>query len=107
MISYSNPVELSVIVPLYNEESNIDYLFERLLLVLEEITNSYEIVCVNDGSKDRTLDCLVKCHQRNPAIKVVDLSRNFGKEVALTAGLDYASGAAIIPIDADLQTLQN
>ncbi|MGF1479121.1 MAG: glycosyltransferase family 2 protein [Cyanophyceae cyanobacterium] len=96
-------VELSVVVPLYNEEANIDYLFEQLLLVLKESHTTYEIVCVNDGSRDRTLARLVEYHQRCPEIKVVNLSRNFGKEIALTAGLDYATGAAIIPIDADLQ----
>lgn len=98
-----NPVELSVVVPLYNEELNIDYLFERLVSVLDGMNTSYEIVCVNDGSKDNTLQRLVEYHHRNPVIKVVNLSRNFGKEVALTAGIDYAMGSAVIPIDADLQ----
>lgn len=97
------PPELSVVVPLYNEEQNIDYLVERLVSVLERLGTTYEIVCVNDGSKDDTLNCLVAHHHRNPAIKVVNLSRNFGKEIALTAGIDYAIGAAVIPIDADLQ----
>ncbi len=103
MSSDINSVELSVIVPVYNEELNIDYLFERLLSVLETLDTSYEIVCVNDGSKDNTLKCLIEHHHRNPVIKVVNLSRNFGKEVALSAGLDYATGAAVVPIDADLQ----
>ena len=98
-----NSVELSIVVPLYNEESNIHYLFERLLVVLKGMKTTYEIVCVNDGSKDSTLMCLIDQHKSNSAIKVVNLARNFGKEVALTAGLDYATGAAIIPIDADLQ----
>jgi glycosyltransferase involved in cell wall biosynthesis len=71
--------------------------------VLETLDTSYEIVCVNDGSKDNTLKCLIEHHHRNPVIKVVNLSRNFGKEVALSAGLDYATGAAVVPIDADLQ----
>lgn len=96
-------IELSVVVPLYNEESNIDYLFEQLLSVLKESQSTYEIVCVNDGSRDNTLARLVEYHQRCPAIKVINLSRNYGKEIALTAGLDYATGTAIIPIDADLQ----
>ncbi len=99
----NDQVEISVVVPLYNEEPNIDYLFERLLLVLDAMNISYEIVCVNDGSQDNTLKCLVEYHHRHPGIKVVNLSRNFGKEVALTAGIDYAGGAAVIPIDADLQ----
>ena len=98
-----NITEISIVVPLYNEEKNIDYLFERLTSVLNKITSSYEIVCVNDGSKDNTLECLIEQNRYNPAIKVVNLSRNFGKEIALTAGIDYATGAAVIPIDADLQ----
>jgi glycosyltransferase involved in cell wall biosynthesis len=96
-------VELSVVIPFYNEEANIDYLFKRLIAVLDQLETTYEIVCVNDGSKDNTLNILIKQHQLNPAIKVVNLSRNFGKEIALTTGLDYAIGRAVIPIDADLQ----
>jgi polyisoprenyl-phosphate glycosyltransferase len=103
MSSHLNSVELSIVVPLYNEEANIDYLFERLKSVLDKMQTNYEIVCINDGSKDNTLFCLIQHHQQNSAIKVVNLSRNFGKEIALTAGIDYATGAAIIPIDADLQ----
>ncbi|MDY6786034.1 MAG: glycosyltransferase family 2 protein [Cyanobacteriota bacterium] len=98
-----DPIELSIVVPVYNEEPNLDYLFERLEGVLARLKMSYEIVCVNDGSQDKTLACLVEHHRRNPAIKAIDLSRNFGKEIALTAGLDYALGSAIILIDADLQ----
>ncbi|NES05942.1 MAG: glycosyltransferase family 2 protein [Okeania sp. SIO2F4] len=96
-------VQLSIVIPCYNEEPNIDYLFERLISVLEPLEMTYEIVCVNDGSKDNTLKLLVEYHQRNPTIKVVNFSRNFGKEIALTAGIDYTTGDAIIPIDADLQ----
>lgn len=96
-------VEISLVIPFYNEESNIDYLFERVLAVLNQLKTSYEIICVNDGSQDKTLKILVEYHSHNPAIKIVNLSRNFGKEIALTAGLDYANGAAIIPLDADLQ----
>ena len=96
-------VEISVIIPLYNESEGIEHLFARLTPVLEELQTSYEIICINDGSQDDTLNKLIKCWQRNPAIKIVNLSRNFGKEIALTAGIDYASGAAVIPIDADLQ----
>ena len=94
---------LSVVVPLYCEESNVDYLFKRLERVLDDLDLSYEIVCVDDGSHDNTLQALNEHHRRNSCIKVVALSRNFGKELALTAGIDYAVGAAVIPIDADLQ----
>ncbi len=103
MLTTEKNVQLSIVVPCYNEEPNIDYLFERLISVLEPLEMTYEIVCVNDGSKDNTLKLLVEYHQRNPAIKVVNFSRNFGKEIALTAGIDYTTGDAVIPIDADLQ----
>ncbi len=103
MIYPSSEIEISIVVPLYCEESNIDHLFERLLQALIPLKSSYEIVCIDDGSKDNTLLRLIEHHQRNPAIQVVALSRNFGKELALTAGIDYARGQAVIPIDADLQ----
>ncbi len=103
MTSKISTIELSIVVPLYNEEENIDYLFERLITVLDRLQTSYEIVCINDGSRDNTLKYLIDYHQKNPTIKVINLSRNFGKEIALTAGIDYTTGAAIIPIDADLQ----
>ena len=103
MSSPPDSVELSIVVPLFNEEANINYLIERLISALDILQTTYEIVCVNDGSRDNTLKLLVDYHEHNSAIKVVNLSRNFGKEIALTAGIDYATGAAIIPIDADLQ----
>ncbi len=103
MLSNQIPVRISVVVPLYNEEENIDALFGRLLAVLEALNTSYEVICVNDGSRDNTLKNLVEYHQRYPQIKVVNLSRNFGKDTAMSAGIDYSQGMAVIPIDADLQ----
>lgn len=96
-------MEISVVVPLYNEAPNIDQLFKRLLSVLDRLNLTYEIICIDDGSRDNTLTNLIDYHQRYPEIKVIELSRNFGKEIALTAGLDYARGKAVIPIDGDLQ----
>ena len=96
-------VEISIVVPVHNEAAGIEAFFAELLPVLEGLGTSWEVVCVNDGSTDATLEMLVGFHERTPAIKVVNLSRNFGKDVALSAGFDYASGAAVIPIDADLQ----
>jgi glycosyltransferase involved in cell wall biosynthesis len=96
-------VELSLVVPCYNEEAVLDRLFARLEPVLEALGLSYEIICVNDGSRDGTLEGLLAHRERNQAIKILDLSRNFGKETALTAGLDACRGRAIIPLDADLQ----
>ncbi|NJL56052.1 glycosyltransferase family 2 protein [bacterium] len=103
MSQNSNQVCLSIVVPLYNEELNVDCLFERLETTCDRLNHTYEIVCVDDGSRDSTLQRLVEHHYRNPKIKVIALSRNFGKEIALTAGIDYATGRAVIPIDADLQ----
>ncbi len=95
--------QLSLVVPMYNEEEALPIFLERVLPIVEGITSNYEVVCVNDGSRDRTLSMLLDENTQNPRIKVIDLTRNFGKEIALTAGLDYASGNAIIPLDADLQ----
>ena len=103
MSSNLDSSEISVVIPLYNESENIEYLFTRLIAVLDTLQINYEIICVNDGSRDNTLEKLIQCNQQNPVIKVINLSRNFGKEIALTAGIDHAVGAAIIPIDADLQ----
>jgi glycosyltransferase involved in cell wall biosynthesis len=88
---------------MYNEEEALDGFFGRLQRALQTVTPSYEIVCVNDGSRDLTLARLRQAAERDDRIKVVNLSRNFGKEIALSAGLDHASGDAVIPIDADLQ----
>lgn len=95
--------ELSLVVPMYNEEAAIGRFFERVRPVLDACGCRYEIVCVNDGSRDGTLDRLVAEARSDRRIRVLDLSRNFGKEAALTAGIDHARGAAVIPIDADLQ----
>ena len=98
-----DPPLLSVVVPMYNEAEGVDHLFARLVPVLEAITPDFEIVCVDDGSSDLTLASLTIQNERDGRIKVVSLSRNFGKDTALSAGLDYVSGQAVIPIDADLQ----
>ncbi|MFM7441620.1 MAG: glycosyltransferase, partial [Snowella sp.] len=85
-------IDLSIIIPFYNEEKNLDYLFERIISVLYQLKMTYEIICINDGSKDNTLFNLIQYHKQNSAIKIINFSRNFGKEIALTAGLDYAQG---------------
>jgi glycosyltransferase involved in cell wall biosynthesis len=95
--------ELSLVVPFYNEEDGCAAFFARIVPILEGLTPEYEIVCVNDGSSDRTCQLLVAEHLRNRRVKLLNLSRNFGKEQALTAGLDHAAGQAVIPLDADLQ----
>ena len=96
---------ISIVIPVHNEEEGIkDFLDKKLLPVLEKITQyKKEIILVDDGSSDHTLLILQKYGESSPNTKVVALSRNFGKEAALSAGLDYASGAAAITIDADGQ----
>ena len=96
-------IELSVVSPVYNEENNIDYFFDKILPVLDSLEVSYEVICINDGSTDGTIHKILAFHQINPRIKLINLSRNFGKDNALTAGLHYASGRAVVPIDIDLQ----
>lgn len=98
-----NAPVLSIVIPMFNEEEGVAPLFARLLPILQETGLVWEIVCVNDGSRDLTLSHLQEWHRKNPRIKLVDLSRNFGKDIALSAGLDYTKGAAVIPLDADLQ----
>ncbi|MDE7012551.1 MAG: glycosyltransferase family 2 protein, partial [Mailhella sp.] len=94
---------ISIIAPMYNEEAAIDIFFAEMRNFLAECPYQYEIVCVNDGSKDNTLDILKKYAEEDNRIKIVSFSRNFGKERALYAGLKYSSGDAVIPIDVDLQ----
>jgi polyisoprenyl-phosphate glycosyltransferase len=95
---------LSLVVPFYNEEETIGQFFSRVIPALEAIEQvDFEIVCVNDGSKDRTLQLLVEQAEADFRVRVVDFSRNFGKEAALSAGLAEAKGDIVIPFDADLQ----
>ena len=88
---------------MFNESENVSVFYDRVRSVLDALDEPWEIVCVNDGSRDDTLHHLLALHARDARIVVLDLTRNFGKEAALTAGLDHASGQAIIPMDADLQ----
>lgn len=94
---------LSLVVPMFNESDNIDPLFARLVPVLDGFGVSWEVVCVDDGSRDDTVAKVVAQHHQDPRIKLVELSRNFGKEKALSAGLHHTSGQAVAMIDADLQ----
>lgn len=88
---------------MYNEEENIWEFYYQLKEVLDSIDITWELICVNDGSKDQTLYLLHQVKEQDHRVKIISLSRNFGKEGALTAGMNYAKGSAIIPMDADLQ----
>jgi glycosyltransferase involved in cell wall biosynthesis len=94
---------LSVIVPVFNEEAVLPVFHRRLAAVLDTLDADCEIVFVNDGSSDRTIALLGEFNRSDPRVAVIDLSRNFGKEVAMTAGLDFSHGDAVVVIDADLQ----
>lgn len=95
---------LSLVVPFYNEEEAISLFFEQVIPELETIPGvRFEIVCVNDGSRDQTLRLLVQYSLSDERIRVIDLTRNFGKEAALSAAIDEARGDIIVPFDADLQ----
>ena len=94
---------LSIVVPAYDEETVLPEFHRRLSAVLQALPWQAEVVYVNDGSTDGTLTVMDHLKESDPRVAIVDLSRNFGKEIALTAGLDHASGDAVVVIDADLQ----
>ncbi len=96
-------VDLSVIVPCFNEATVLPLLQPRLLKVLEALQESWEVVLIDDGSADATLDQLREMHTADPRFKVLSFSRNFGHQAAISAGLSYVSGRIVAIIDADLQ----
>ncbi|HEX2555818.1 MAG TPA: glycosyltransferase family 2 protein [Microvirga sp.] len=103
MASPLSSPELSVVIPVYNEGANIGPLCARIAPVLDRVTDRWEIVFVDDGSADDTLEQVRAESARDPRIGAVSFSRNFGKEIALAAGLDHARGEAVVIMDADLQ----
>ncbi|MGE0821064.1 MAG: glycosyltransferase family 2 protein [Candidatus Binatia bacterium] len=95
--------DLSVVIPIYNEAENIKSLYEHLLSVLTSVELTYEIIFVDDGSRDNSLDLLHDLTGKDPRILIIELARNFGHQVAISAGLDSARGTAVVVMDADLQ----
>lgn len=98
-----NNITLSVIVPIYNEQGNIPILCEKLFIVLQNMAKSFEVITVNDGSRDRSLEELRTEAEHYPELKIVNLRRNYGQTAAIMAGIDHAAGEIIVTIDADLQ----
>ncbi|MBQ7673292.1 MAG: glycosyltransferase family 2 protein [Alphaproteobacteria bacterium] len=96
-------MDVSIVVPFYNESESVSIFFKRIIPILRRSKCSFEIVCVNDGSKDNTIDKLLLEKKEHPEIKIVDFSRNFGKDAAMTAGMDFSEGKCVIPMDCDLQ----
>ena len=95
--------KLSIVVPCYNEEESIKYFFEAILKVSKNLKTRLEVIFINDGSKDNTLLEMKKVASKNTWIKYIDLSRNFGKEAAMLAGLEYSTGDYVTVMDVDLQ----
>lgn len=96
-------MEISIVVPLYNEEKNIRLMHDRLVSSILKITSNFEIIYVNDGSNDNSFLELLKLSNEDERVKYINFSRNFGHQIAVTAGLDYSKGAAVVIIDGDLQ----
>lgn len=101
-VDQKNP-EISVVIPIFNEEATLPELYQRLTLTLGECEYDYEIIFVNDGSYDRSLDLIREFCGSNSRVRAINLSRNFGHQEALTAGLNSANGQAVILMDGDLQ----
>ncbi len=93
----------SIVAPVFNEEETLRHFYKRVVDVMEGIGEPFELVLINDGSSDGSFLKMQDLHQRDPRVIVIDFSRNFGHQIAISAGLDYARGEAIIIIDSDLQ----
>ena len=93
----------SVIVPMYNEEEVIHETYRRLTEVMKESGESYEIIMINDGSRDKTGEIISQLCKQDRNVKMIDFARNFGHQTAITAGMDYAAGDCMVIIDGDLQ----
>lgn len=96
-------IRYSIVAPCYNEEGNIHELYRRISEVMDQTDEPWELVLINDGSRDRTPELMRELHELDPRVHYLDFARNFGHQIAVTAGMDYAQGEAIILIDSDLQ----
>ncbi len=103
LIPRPNAPLLSLVVPVFNEEDSVAVFVDVTCRILEQSQLDFEIVFINDGSQDNTLTFLIELAESNKRIRVINLSRNFGKEIALTAGIDHAQGDVLVPIDVDMQ----
>ena len=103
LASFGPKPEISVVVPCFNEDAVLSETSRRLAASLEQIGRLFEIIFVDDGSRDNTARVLTDLHSADPRIRIVRLSRNFGHQIAISAGLEFARGAAVVLIDADLQ----
>lgn len=95
--------DLSIVIPIYNEQENLPDLYRRLVDALDPLRLSFEIIFVNDSSRDRSLEIMREMHRSDPRVKIVSFSRNFGHQPAISAGMAFASGGSVILMDGDLQ----
>ncbi len=93
----------SVVAPVFNEEETLPHFYERMIVVMDGLGEPFELLLVNDGSRDNSFQIMRELHQQDPRVRVIDFSRNFGHQIAISAGLDYAQGQAVIIVDSDLQ----
>ena len=93
----------SVVAPVWNEEALLSEFYQRVIATMEQLGDPFELVLVNDGSRDRSPEIMRQLHEHDPRVKVVNFSKNFGHQIAITAGIDYARGQAVIVLDSDLQ----
>lgn len=93
----------SIVAPVFNEEETLPNFYERIVAVMDALNEPFEILLVNDGSRDSSFQIMKNLHKQDPRVHVIDFSRNFGHQIAISAGLDYAQGQAVIIIDSDLQ----
>src|SRR4030042_706079 len=96
-------MDISVVIPVYNESENISPLSSELKSVLSGLNKDYEMIFINDGSSDGTLQVLKNIHSENPKVKIIDLNKNFGQTAAISAGFNFAKGKIVITMDGDLQ----
>jgi dolichol-phosphate mannosyltransferase len=95
----------SFIVPVYNEEANIHEMYSRISLLMDQMNGSAELCLVNDGSRDRSLHLMRELHEKDARVGYLSLARNFGHQIAVTAGLNFVRGEAVVILDADLQAV--
>ncbi len=93
----------SIVAPVFNEEETLPHFYEEVVAVMESIAEPFEIILINDGSSDGSYKIMQTLHARDPRVRILDFSRNFGHQIAISAGIDYAGGDAVIILDADLQ----
>ncbi|GHO95017.1 glycosyl transferase [Reticulibacter mediterranei] len=101
--STQQPVTFSIVAPVFNEEETLPHFYERVIAVMDSLGEPFELLFVNDGSRDASFRIMQELHDKDPRVHAINFSRNFGHQIAISAGLDYARGQAVIILDADLQ----